>query len=63
MLYNLFIYFWLCGVITAARELSIVAASRGYSCVGQELLTQWLLLMETRALGHAGFSGHSAWAQ
>ena len=33
----LFIYFWLCWVFVAARGLSLVAVSRGYSslqCVG-----------------------------
>ena len=36
-LFYLFIYFWLCLVFVAARGLSLVAASRGYSllrCAG-----------------------------
>ena len=39
-LFILFIYFWLCLVFVAARRLSLVAASRGYSslrCVGFSL--------------------------
>ena len=48
----LFIYFWLCWVFAAARGLSLVAASRGYSslrCAGFSL--RWLLLLRRRALG------------
>ena len=30
-LFYLFIYFWLCGVFVAARGLSLVVASGGYS--------------------------------
>ena len=33
-LINLFIYFWLCRVFVAARGLSLVAVSRGYSSCG-----------------------------
>ena len=48
----LFIYFWLCWVFVAARGLSLVAASGGYSslrCAGFSL--HWLLLLCSRALG------------
>ena len=56
---NLFIYyFWLLGVFIAARRLSLVAASGGYSllwCVGFSL--QWLLLWSTgsRCVGFSNF--------
>ena len=46
---DLFIYFWLRWVFVAARGLSLVAASGGYSslwCVGFSL--QWLLVVEHR---------------
>ena len=48
----LFIYFWLCWVFLAARRLSLVAASGGYSSLrwaGFSL--RWLLLLGARALG------------
>ena len=51
-IYLLFIYFWLRWVFVAARGLSLVAASRGYSsvpCTGFSL--GWLLLCGARALG------------
>ena len=52
-LINLFIYvFWLCWVFIAARRLSLVVASGGYSmlrCVGFSL--RWLLCCRARALG------------
>ena len=54
---NLFIYFWLRWVFVAARRLSLVAASRGYSSlwrVGFSL--QWLLLLWSMGSRHAGFS-------
>ena len=44
---NKFIYFWLCWVFVAARGLSLVVASGGYSllrCVGFSLL--WPLLLQ-----------------
>ena len=61
----LFIYFWLCWVFVAARWLSLVAASGGYSslwCSGFSLW--WLLLLwstGSRSMGlvapwHVGFS-------
>ena len=53
----LFIYFWLCWVFIAARGLSLVVASGGYSllrCVGFSL--QWLLLLQSTGSGSAGFS-------
>ena len=56
-LFILFIYFWLCWVFIAARGLSLVAVSGGYSlllCTGFSL--RWLLLLQTRGSRHAGFS-------
>ena len=53
----LFIYFWLCWVFIAARGLSLVMASRGYSllwCSGFSL--RWLLLLRSMGSRHAGFS-------
>ena len=58
-LINLFI-FWLCWgpgwVFVAARGLSLIAASGGYSslqCAGFSL--QWLLLLQSTGSRHAGF--------
>ena len=58
---NKFVYFiylfWLCWVFVAARGLSLVVASGGYSslqCVGFSLL--WLLLLQSTGSRHAGFS-------
>ena len=53
----LFIYFWLRWVFVAARGLSLVVASRGYSslqCTGFSL--QWLLLLRSMGSRRAGFS-------
>ena len=52
-----FIYFWLCWVFVAARGLSLVAVSLGYSslrCAGFSL--RWLLLLRSTGSRHAGFS-------
>ena len=49
--------FWLRWVFIAARRLSLVAMSRGYSlfqCVGFSL--RWLLLLRSTGSRHAGFS-------
>ena len=62
-LINLFIYFWLRWVFVAARGLSLVAASGGYSsllCVGFSL--RWLLLLQSMGSRHAGFSSCSTQA-
>ena len=51
------IYFWLCWVFVAARGLSLVAVSGGYSslrCAGFSLL--WLLLLRSTGSRRAGFS-------
>ena len=59
----LFIYFWLRWVFVAARGLSLVVASRGYSllrCAGFAL--RWLLLWSMGSR-HAGFSSCGARAQ
>ena len=55
--FNLFIYFWPHRVFVAARGLSLVAASRGYSsvwCAGFSL--RWLLLLRSTGSRRAGFS-------
>ena len=60
----LFIYFWLRWVFVAARGLSLVVASGGYSslqCTGFSLW--WLLLLRSTGSRHAGFSSCGAWAQ
>ena len=60
----LFIYFWLCWVFVAARGLSLVAVSGGYSslwCMGFSL--QWLLSLRSTGSRCAGFSSCSTWAQ
>ena len=56
--------FWLCWVFVAARGLSLVAASGGYSslqCAGFSL--QWLLLLQSMGSRHVGFSSCGTWAQ
>ena len=53
----LFIYLGLHWVFVAARVLSLVAASRGYSslhCVGFSL--RWLLLLKGTGSRHPGFN-------
>ena len=60
----LFIYFWLHWVFVAARGLSLVAASGGYSslrCTGFSL--QWLLLFQSTGSRCTGFSSCGTWAQ
>ena len=55
--YILFTYFWLRWVFVAARGLSLVAASGGYSllrCVGFSL--RRLLLLWSMGCRHTGFS-------
>ena len=64
MQFPLFIYLWLRWVFVAARGLSLVAASGGYSllrCVGFSL--QWLLLLQSIGSRHAGFSSCGMRAQ
>ena len=61
---NLFIYFWLRWVFIAARRLSLVVSSGGYSSlwfVGFSL--QWLLLLQSTGSRHAGFSSCGTRAQ
>ena len=63
---NLFllIYFWLCQVFVAARRLSLVAASGGYSslwCAGFSL--QWLLLLHSTGSRCTAFSSCGTQAQ
>ena len=59
-----FFNFWLCWVFVAARGLSLVAASGGYSSlryVGFSL--RWLLLLRSMGSRRAGFSSCGTWAQ
>ena len=60
----LFIYFGCIGSSVAARGLSLVAVSRGYSslrCVGFSL--RWLLLLRSMGSRHVGFSSCGTQAQ
>ena len=53
--FTLFIYFWLHWVFVAARRLSLVAVSGGYSslrCTGFSL--RWLLLLRSTGSRRAG---------
>ena len=62
-LINIFIYFWLLWVFIAARGLSLVVASGGYSllrCTGFSL--RWLLLLRSMGSRHTGFSSCGLWA-
>ena len=57
------IYFWLRWVFVAARGLSLVAVSGGYSslrCAGFSLW--WLLLLQSTGSRHVGFSSCGSWA-
>ena len=61
---TLFFYFWLRWVFVAARGLSLVVASGGYSslqCAGFSL--RWLLLLRSMSSRHAGFSSCGTRAQ
>ena len=61
---NLFIYFWLRWVFVAARRLSLVVASGGYSllwCTGFSL--RYLLLLWSTGSRRVGFSSCGTWAQ
>ena len=65
--FNLFVlfiyYFWLCWVSVAARELSLVAVSGGYSSLqGAGFSLRWLLLLRSTGSRCAGFSSCGAWA-
>ena len=62
--FYILIYLWLCWVFVAARGLSLVAASGGYSslrCTGFSL--QWLLLVQSTGSRHVGFSSCGSRAQ
>ena len=59
-----YFYFWLCWVFVAARGLSLVAASVGYSslqCVGFSL--RWLLLLRSTGSRCTSFSSCGTQAQ
>ena len=64
-LFILFIYYlWLRWVFVAARGLSLVAASGGYSLLRRAGFSlQWLLLLQSMGSRHAGFSSCGARAQ
>ena len=62
-IYFYLFYFWLHWVFVAARRLSLLAASGGYTslrCVGFSL--QWLLLLWSMGSRYAGFSSFGSWA-
>ena len=62
--HSLFSFFWLHWVSFAARGLSLVVVSGGYSslrCMGFSL--QWLLLLQSTATRHVGFNSCSTRAQ
>ena len=62
-LINLFMYCWLRWVFVAARGLSLVVASGGYSllrCAGFSL--RWLLLLLSTGSRRTGFSSCGTWA-
>ena len=61
---NFLFIFWLHWVFVAARRLSLVAVSRGYSslrCMGFSLW--WLLLLWSMGSRCVGFSSCGTWAQ
>ena len=63
LLFFIIIYFWLRWVFVAARRLSLVAASGGYSslqCAGFSL--RWLLLLQHTGPRACGLSSCGAWA-
>ena len=63
-IYLSFIYFWLRWVFVAARRLSLVAVSGGYSLLQCACFSlQWLLLLRSTGSRHAGFSSRGMWAQ
>ena len=62
IIYFILFYFWLCWVFLAARGLSLVVVSGGYSslqCVGFSLW--WLLLLWSMGSRRAGFSSCGTW--
>ena len=61
----LFIYFWLRWVFVAARELSLVVVSRGYSSLWCAVFfsLQWLLMLRSTGSRRAGFSSCGSRAQ
>ena len=63
-IYLSFIYFWLRWVFVAARRLSLVAVSGGYSLLQCACFSlQWLLLLRSTGSRHTGFSSRGMWAQ
>ena len=61
--FYLYIYFWLCWVFVAARRLSLVASSRGYSPLQCTGFSSWcLLLLWSTGSRHTGFNSCGTWA-
>ena len=57
-----FIHFWLWWVFVAARGLSLIAVSRGYSWLGYMAFSlRWLLLLWSTGSRCVGFSSCSSW--
>ena len=57
------IYFWLCQVFVAARGLSLVVVSRGYSSLRCACFSLWwFLLLRSSGARRTGFSCCGAWA-
>ena len=57
-------YFWLHWVFVAARGLSLVASTRGYSSLWfVDFSLWWLLLLRSMGSRHVGFSSCGTWAQ
>ena len=56
--------FWLHWVFVAARRLSLVAVSGGYSLLWCAGFSLWrLLLLQSTGSRHTGFSSCATWAQ
>ena len=63
-IYFIYFYFWLHWVFVAARGLSLVAASWGYSLLWRTGFSlPWLLLLRSMGSRLAGFSSCGMWAQ
>ena len=62
-LFILFIYFWLCWVFVAARGLSLVVESGGYSLLQCAGFSLWWLLLWSTGSRRSGFSSCGTWAQ
>ena len=63
LIFYFILFFWLCWAFIAARGLSLVAVSGGYSVAVHRLLIAVASYCGARALGCAGFSSCGTWAQ